>query len=165
MSFYAFLKVEGIPGESTDSKHTNEIEVLSFNHHMSQAGGAATSRTGGHTGGTRADIGDFSITKVLDKASPNLAKYCASGKHIPSVVLSLSSPNDKAHTYMKYTLTNALVSGLRPGGSSSAEGTRPLEEVSFRFSKIEWEYTPFDDKGAAGGAIKAGWDMSKNEAV
>ena len=30
MAFDCFLKLEGIPGESTDSKHKDEIEVLSF---------------------------------------------------------------------------------------------------------------------------------------
>ncbi len=49
MAFDAFLKIDGIPGESTDDKHKDWIEILSFSHGLSQAatgsrssGGAAT---------------------------------------------------------------------------------------------------------------------------
>lgn len=164
MAFDAFIKIEGIKGESTDAGHKDQIEVLSYSFSAAQQGGAAVSRTGGATGG-RADLGDFSIVKVLDLSTPNLFKYCASGKHIPSVVLELVSADENPHTYMKYTLSDALVSSVRPGGSSNGEGTRPLEEVSFRFSKIELEYTPFDNAGKAGAAQKAGWDLSTNKAL
>ena len=34
-----FLKVEGIPGESLDAKHKDEIDVLGFNWGVSQEGG------------------------------------------------------------------------------------------------------------------------------
>ena len=45
MAFDAFLKVDGIPGESTDDKHKDWIEVLSFNHGVSQpAGGSGGAR-------------------------------------------------------------------------------------------------------------------------
>ena len=164
MAYAGFCKIEGIEGESTDEKHKNQIEILSFNHHLSQSGGGAASRTGGATG-SRVDIGDFTITKLIDKATPNLYKYCASGKHIPSVVVELCTASEEAHTYMKYTMSDVVVSSVRPGGSSNGEGTRPLEEVSFRFAKIELEYTPFDNTGKAGAAQKAGWDLSINKAL
>jgi type VI secretion system secreted protein Hcp len=164
MPFDAFLKVDGIPGESSDSKHKDQIEVLSFSWGASQAGGAQTSRTGGHTG-ARADVHDFQIVKVLDKSSPNLFLYCVGGKHIPSVVLELCSAAGDKHNYMKYTLTDALITSVRPGGAESGEGERPLEEISFRFSKIELEYTPFDNKGKAQAALKSGWSLETNKAV
>ena len=164
MAFDAFLKIEGIKGESTDSGHKDQIEVLSYSHSVAQQGGASVSRGGGQTGG-RADLGDFSIVKVLDLSSPNLFKYCASGKHIPSVMVELVSADENPHVYMKYTLSDVVISSVRPGGSSNGEGTRPLEEVSFRYAKIEQEYTPFDNTGKAGAAIKAGWDLATNKAL
>jgi type VI secretion system secreted protein Hcp len=164
MAFSGFVKIDGIDGESTDSGFAGQIEILSFTHKLSQSGGAATSRHGGETG-SRVDVGDYSITKVVDKASPNLLKYCANGKHIPSVVVALTAANDSAHTYMKVTMSDAVISSVQHGGGSNDEGTRPTEEVSFRFSKIEWEYTPFDNKGKAGAAVKSGWDLSTNKAV
>ena len=164
MPFDAFLKIEGIEGESTDDKHKNQIEVLSFSHHLSQAGGSSVSRTTGQTG-SRVDLGDFSIVKVLDKATPNLSLFCCTGKHIPSVVLEICSASEDKLTYMKYTLSDAVIASVRPGGSSSSEGVRPLEEISFRYGKIEWEYTPFGNDGKAGAALKAGWDAAANKKV
>src|SRR5437762_13952036 len=99
MAFDAYLKIEGIPGESTDEKHKEQIEILSFSHNLTQSGGAATSRTGGMTG-QRVDLGDFSVVKVLDKSSPNLAKFCCNGKHIPSIVLAVCAASEDKHTYM-----------------------------------------------------------------
>jgi type VI secretion system secreted protein Hcp len=164
MPFDAFLKIEGIPGESTDDKHKDQVEVLSYSHNLSQAGGASVSRTTGQTG-SRVDIGDFSIVKVLDKSTPNLAVFCCTGKHIPTVVLEICSASEDKLTYMKYTLSDAVVSSIRPGGTSNGEGVRPLEEVGFRFAKIEWEYTPFGNDGKAGAAIKGGWDAAANKKV
>jgi len=36
MAFDAFLKIEGIDGESTDDKHKKEIEVLSYHWSIAQ---------------------------------------------------------------------------------------------------------------------------------
>ncbi len=38
--FDAFLKIEGIDGESADSKHKGEIELLSFSWGETQGGSA-----------------------------------------------------------------------------------------------------------------------------
>ena len=38
MAYDSFLKIEGIKGESLDSKHKDEIEVLSFSWGATQPG-------------------------------------------------------------------------------------------------------------------------------
>ena len=164
---YMLLEMQGdvaIDGETTLTGFDNCIEVLSYSHHLNQAGGASVSRTTGQTG-SRVDIGDFSIVKVLDKATPNLALFCCSGKHIPTVVLEICAASEDKVTYMKYTMSDAVIASVRPGGSANGEGVRPLEEVSFRFAKIEWEYTPFGNDGKPGAALKAGWDAATNKKV
>ena len=42
-----FLKIDGIPGESGDAKHKDEIQVLSFSFGESQAGTMAFGGGGG----------------------------------------------------------------------------------------------------------------------
>ncbi|HHJ18392.1 MAG TPA: Hcp1 family type VI secretion system effector, partial [Gammaproteobacteria bacterium] len=37
MSFDMYMKIEGIPGESTDDAHTDWMELLSYGHGLSQA--------------------------------------------------------------------------------------------------------------------------------
>jgi type VI secretion system secreted protein Hcp len=44
----AFLEIDGIKGESTDDKHKDWIEILSYSHGVSQSG--AGSRRQGVTG-------------------------------------------------------------------------------------------------------------------
>ena len=45
-----FLKVDGVEGESSDSKHKNEIEVLSFSWGVTQAITGTVSSSGTFTG-------------------------------------------------------------------------------------------------------------------
>ena len=42
-----FLKIDGIPGESMDTKHKDEIQVLSFSFGESQSGTMAFGGGGG----------------------------------------------------------------------------------------------------------------------
>ncbi|MGH3042713.1 MAG: Hcp family type VI secretion system effector, partial [Gaiellaceae bacterium] len=76
-----FLKVDGIPGESADSKHKGEIDVLAFSWGVSQSGSPVP---GGGGGAGKADFEDLLVVARTSKASPLLWEACASGKHIKS---------------------------------------------------------------------------------
>jgi len=162
MSFDAYCKIDGIDGEASDKKHEKWVEIVSYSHSIAQQAGQSVGGAGGHVGG-RVDPGDLRITKKLDAASPNLARYCCSGKPIATVVLEICAATDKKHTYMKYTLTDVVVSSVEPSGTSSGEDSRPLEQVGFRYAKLAWEYTPYDNKGVAGSAVKSEWDFAGHE--
>src|SRR5512141_296981 len=71
MAFDAFLKIDGVPGESSDDKHKDWIEVLSYSWGVSQPSSGSASTAGGATA-ERANFSDFSVVKALDKASPKL---------------------------------------------------------------------------------------------
>ena len=70
MAFDAFLKIDGIPGESTDDKHKDWIEVLSFEFGMDQPSSATDSSAGGGTT-ERVDVDDLAVMKHIDKAAAN----------------------------------------------------------------------------------------------
>ena len=70
MAFDAFIKIDGIPGESTDDKHKDWIEILSFHWGVSQPSSGGRS-TGGAASAERCNHTDFSIVHTLDKASAN----------------------------------------------------------------------------------------------
>lgn len=165
MAFDAFLKIDGIDGESTDDKHANWIEVLSYSTGLSQTASGSASTAGGATS-QRADFQDFSIVKALDKASPKIAVACADGTHIKSVILELCRAGGDKVKYMEYKLSNCIISSVRPGGSSAGNETLPLEEVAFNYGKIEWTYTQQKrGDGSGGGQVAAGWDLEKNKKV
>jgi type VI secretion system secreted protein Hcp len=162
MPFDAFLKIATIPGESTDDKHKEWIETLSYSWSAAQAMGGSASATGAHAG-QRVDIGDFSITKQLDKASPKLFQACCTGEHINEVSLELCKAGGDKQKYMTYKMSDVIVSSYRPGGSSQGGDSLPIEEVSFRFAKVQLEYVPIDKTGKPQGQVPAGWDLATNK--
>lgn len=164
MAVDMFIQIDGIKGDSTDSKHKDWIEVLSFEHGITQATGGSHSAQGTHAGG-RADFSDFNITKRLDSASPVLAKYCCDAKPIPKIVFELCRAMGDKTCFMRFTLEDSIVSSYRPAGHAQGDDAVPLEALSFRFDTIKFEYTPTDARagGKAGAAIKSGWSLKENK--
>lgn len=158
MACDVFLKIEGIDGECTDDAHKDWIELQSFNHGLSQQVSSA-SATGGRTGG-RADFQDFSVTKTVDKATPDLNLHCCNGKHIPKIEVEVCLATEDKHTFMKYEMEDVIVSSISVGGGSYDD--RPTESVTFAYGKIKWEYTPIDNTGKAGAAADRTWILEEN---
>lgn len=75
-----FLKLGDIKGESNDQAHRDEIEISSWGWGMKQSG-SMHSGTGGGAG--KVNIRNLSITKTLDKSTPNLMMACSTGNIIP----------------------------------------------------------------------------------
>ncbi len=163
MAFDAFLKVDGIEGESQDDKHKSWIEILSYSCGATQPVAGSRS-SGGGASAERVNLQDFSVMKTLDKASPKLFFNCCNGKHLKEVKLELCRATGDKQKYMEYKMSDVLVSSVRPGGSAHGGETLPLEEVSFNYGKIEVIYTVTDQKtGAAKGDVKANWDAVANK--
>lgn len=163
MAFDTFLKIGTIPGESTDDKHKDWIEVLSFSHGVSQPATGSVS-SGGARSAERCDHSDFSIVKSLDKASPKLNLACCNGEHIGEVTVDLCRATQDKARYMQYKMEDVIVTSVRPGGSAQGGETLPLEEVSFNYAKISWVYTETDHKtGKAKGDVQTHWDQSANK--
>lgn len=164
MAVDMYAQIEGIKGDSKDSKHVDWIEMLSFSHNINQATGGAASGQGAHTGG-RADHEDFSFTKRLDSASPLLALYCSNGKNIPKIEFQFCRAMGEKTCFMKINLEDSIVSKWAPAGRSEGADLIPLEEVGLRYGKIYWEYTPTDPRGGGktGAAIKSNWSTIENK--
>lgn len=156
-----FLKIDGIPGESTDAKHKDWIEVVSFGHEIIQP--VATNKsTGGARSSERTEHGDFGITKRIDKATPILNKYASDGKHIPKVEFELCRATGDKACYMKYELTDVLISYVAIEREGSSQDI-PLETVHMNYGSITWTYTETDHStGATKGNVTAGWDLIAN---
>jgi type VI secretion system secreted protein Hcp len=163
MAFDAFLKLGDIKGESGDSKHKEEIEVLSFSYGVVNTG----SSSGGSGGGSgRADLSDFTLVKRVDKSSPVLFQHCATGTHIKEATFVVRKAGGEQLEYLKIKLADVLVSSVRPGGSSQGADTIPLEEVSLNFTQIHVDYQPQGADGKAlGGPIHGGWDVKKSTKI
>lgn len=150
-----FLKIDGIPGESLDDKHRNEIELVSFSWGASQDAGREGA---GGAGAGRARFQDFHFTMRVNKASPALFLATVSGKHIKEASLSVRRAGKAQLEYLKIKFTDVLVTSFEEAGG----GDVPEEMVGLAFGRIEMEYKPQQATGALGGALKAGWNLAKN---
>jgi len=164
MAFDAFLKIDGIPGESSDALHQDWIEVLSFTHQMDQPASATASSAGGATA-ERVNHGTFNIRHLLDKASPKLYAACCSGKHLKEVSLELCRAGGDKVKYLEIKLEQVLVSKVETGGQAHDEGF-PSEQIRFSYGRIKWTYTQQKRAdGVGGGNVNSGWDLTANKAI
>jgi len=164
MAYDAFLKISTVPGESTDDKHKDWIEILSYSWGVAQPA-TGSSSSGGARSAELCNHQDFSIVKTIDKASPKLFLACCKGEHIPEIKLDLCRATGDKQQYMEYKLTDVIISSVKPNGkSASTSEPLPFEEVSFNYSKIELVYTETDHKtGKPKGDVKANWDLTSNK--
>jgi type VI secretion system secreted protein Hcp len=155
-----FLKVDGIDGESTDSKHKNEIDVESWSWGESNSGSHAF---GGGGGAGKVSMQDISFTMKVNKSSPKLMLACANGEHIKKAVLTCRKAGKDQQEYLKITFSDLLVSSYQTGGSRG--DVIPTDSVSINFAKIEYEYKPQKPDGTLDAAVKAGWNLKENKKV
>jgi type VI secretion system secreted protein Hcp len=163
MAFDAFVKIDGIPGESTDDKHKDWIEVLSFNHGLQQPASVTASSAGGGTA-ERVNHADLQITKHIDKASPKLHENCCTGKHLKDVTIELCRAGGDKLKYLEIKMEQVIISSVSPAGIPKGDDGFPTESVSFNYGKIKWTYTQQKRAdGSGGGNVTGGWDLTANK--
>jgi type VI secretion system secreted protein Hcp len=157
-AFDYFLKIDGIPGESTDAKHKGEIDVESWSWGETNAG-----PTGGGGGGAgKVQIQDMHVTANMSKAGPPLMLACASGTHIKSAVLTGRRGDGKQAEFLTFSLSDVLISSYQTGGS---EAGPPVDAFALNFAKIRIEYKELLPSGKLGASTKAGWDVKQNKKI
>lgn len=154
-----FIKIAGIDGESEDGSHKGEIEVLSWNWEISQK---SDMHSGSGGGSGKATVADLEFVHCVDKATPNLMKYCLTGKHINEAVLTIRKAGGTPLEYLKITMNDIVVTKVRPAGSAKDE-TRVQEVVCLSFSKVKEEYIVQNAQGGSSGAVTASFDIKGNK--
>lgn len=152
-----FLKIDTIEGESTDKAHKAEIDVMSWSWGETQSGSAAY---GGGGGAGKVQMQDFHFVMKVNKASPKLFLACATGQHIPSAILTCRKAGAEQQEYMIWTFSDLLISSYQTGGSEGQE--IPVDQCSFNFSKVQFEYKEQKADGSLGSPVKAGYDLKLN---
>jgi len=159
MSGDIFLKIDGIEGESIDSKHSSEIQLETVSWGSSNA---ASFNYGGGGGTGKVTMQDLHFTKVIDKSSTKLFAACCKGTHIPNAVLTFRKAGGDQQEYFSVKLTDLMVSSItwsdHAGGGALAQ-----EQGSIAFTKIDFAYKEQGKDGTLKGAITAGWDVKANK--
>jgi type VI secretion system secreted protein Hcp len=160
MAFDAFLKIDGLDGESTRKGFEKQLEIKSFTW------GATNSATIGAGGGGagKVSITAFNISKSTDAASPLLFQSCCNGTHYAKAAVTLvRSGSRSADDFIKYEFEKIYVQSVQWSGAIGSDDT-PLESVSFAFSKVSITYTPQNPDGSKGTPLVGTWDLTRASA-
>ena len=157
MSVDSFMKFSGVDGESVDSEHKGEIDVLSWSWACTQPG---TTHTGGGGGTGKVEVHNLEFTKYADKATPVLFEHCCSGKHIPEALLTVRKAGENPLEYLVIKMEKVLISSYSTGGSTGDD--RLTENIGLDFAKVEVTYTPQKDDGSGDAAITNTWNIEEN---
>jgi type VI secretion system secreted protein Hcp len=143
-----FLKLDGVPGDSTDSRHKGEIDLEAVAYGEKRVG--------------KKHVATVRIDKVTDSSSPKLLAASTTGKHFKSATITFRlSGADSGSAFETFKLSNVVVASFAQGGSNpddKALGSLE-EEVGLTAAKLQViERTP-DNSGKDGPAVSASVDL------
>ena len=138
MAVDIFLKLDGVKGESQDSKHKDEIELLSYSFGINYGRGPAK-------------VSEIVVVKHFDLASTSLFDAVCSGDPISQGQIVVRKAGDKGEDYIKITMEDILVSAMTP--TSGAGDALPMEQVSLNFAKVVLEYRRQREDGSVEGWV------------
>ncbi|MFC5860675.1 Hcp family type VI secretion system effector [Acidicapsa dinghuensis] len=158
MATDAYLYIDGVKGESTDSQHKDWIEIASYSGaaiptaaEPLKAAAAKQTNVSQH--------GSLSIAKHVDSSSPKLYELCSKGTHIKKATIEVMRPSGgKQVKYLVIEMTDVVISGFSPDPGPSKKKTHagkvgaemPTEQLSLNYSKIQYTYTKQNDTGSTG---------------
>jgi len=162
MAVEAFLKLDGVDGESKKDGHVGEIELFSFSWGASNPTSVSL---GTGSGAGKVDISSLTVQTEVSKQSPKLFQFCAAGQHIKTGKLTVreSGGGDKPLEYLYYDMEEVFIDSVSWGGASG--GGKPSESISMSFKKMTMTYHPQKEDGTLDSKIQAGWDVSVNKKV
>jgi len=143
-----FLRIEGVDGGSTDSRHRGWIEVSSAQWAIE---GAASTTVGVRT--SPATFSGLAVSKAADASSPALYVASAGGRTFDEATLVVYRPTETARPFYEITLRRVVIAAVEVSSGDVAGDLR--EKVTLGFSRIEWTYTP----PGSGRPVTAGWDV------
>jgi type VI secretion system secreted protein Hcp len=163
MAFDAFLKLDGVDGDSQVKGHEKEIQVDSFSFGVTQFTNIGSQSSGAGAG--KASLQDIHFSAPVNVASPKLFQGCVQGTHFKKATLTCRKAGGEGQSqdFLKITLTDVLISGYALGsneldnGFSAKPGDSdlPSDQFSLNFHKVEYLFTTQNSDGTAVGATGA----------
>ena len=152
-----FLAIDGIPGDSTDAQHKNQISIESFAFLAKRP----STRT---VGAVR--FSGLRLDKVYDVSSPRILSAATSGRHLKSATVTFSTGSDPGGTnVLTYKLSDVAVSSYEQGGANP--DTKPLgsleEEIGLSPARVQVTEKTFGANGNAGPPVTSSWQVPKSK--
>jgi len=153
----AYLKLEGVDGESTDAGHEKWIiiESMHFGGNRSIDPGA---RDAQRARGTTL-LSEQTVVRQMDKTSPKLWENMLTGTQFKEVEVHLTQMvNNKQEPYYIAKLKDVIITHYSAGGNDQSI---PTEDFSLNYTSGEWTYQCFNKDGTKGGKAVATFDLGK----
>lgn len=139
----AFMKIDGIDGESNVKNQKNMVEVLGFSHEVSKEVDPLDCRQ------VRSDRRhrQFEVVKRFDKATPLSAQAVCQGKKINQVEIKwyrqpADGGSDPEH-YFTHTFKDVIITSIRHWMPNVLDGSKKelghMETVSFGYGQLTWK--------------------------
>ena len=181
----AYVKYEGIDGESKYQGHEGWSEIVSFSQgiHRPDSGATGSTRQRGNV-----VFEDIVLVKQVDKASPKLAEAICNGVVFPKVEIHLTGPSEGSAlsgTFYAYELKNVMITSYEVSGSNPLAYAlvapapditmpsagpfivqavdAPMEKMSLSFEEIKVTYTESDSSGKAKGNVEYSWKVAEGQ--
>jgi type VI secretion system secreted protein Hcp len=130
-----FLKIDDVLGESRDSVHGDEIDILAWSW-------------GSSTNGRCINLQDVSVTKWVDLSSPTLLMGQIMGRVYDKATLTVRRAGRTPLEYIIIDFRNVYVSSISTGGSGGED--KLTENMTLNFESATYKYTPLTAEGSAG---------------
>lgn len=151
----AFMKFDGIEGSSQSKDHKGAVDVLSWNWGVTTP--TKGSGSGGSSGRPRAH--EFRIVHHYDLASPHLASFAATGKHLKDATLNVAHSGARKD-FLTVTMKDLVVTEVLVSGDEDDVD----EEVALQPAWIRFDYAePGPGGGASGRTSSVTWDIRSNK--
>jgi type VI secretion system secreted protein Hcp len=163
MAYDAYLQIEGVTGDSKDSKHAKWIELYSFSWGASNP---VNSSSGSGMASGKVSISSFNAMKKCDSGSAKLFEFCATGGHAAKAKVEICKSTGGATTepFIVYEFEEVFVESIQWSGSAGGDDT-PTESISVAFGKVTMHYSTQDEKGKLSKAGQFGWNLVENKKV
>jgi len=126
-------------------------------------GGGSFWVSGGGAASGKVTMQDFHFVTRVNKASPLLFLSCATGKHIKEAILTARKAGKDQQEFLVFKFSDVLISSYQIGGAEAAD--IPMDQVSFNFGRVDFEYRAQKPDGSLASPVKAGWDVKKSRQV
>jgi type VI secretion system secreted protein Hcp len=164
-SFIQFSNSKGtaVVGESTDDKHAQWSEVLSWACSAMQPQTLSSASTG--AAGGKVSFSDLSFTKYLDSATDDLLQAMYAGEHFKSVQLEVRQAGGEADSntpqlaFLVVNMEEVFITNY----SISWGAERPVENWALAFARFGLNYKSQTSTGDEAGAQPVGWDQTTNK--
>ncbi|HBA82575.1 MAG TPA: hypothetical protein DCZ95_00630 [Verrucomicrobia bacterium] len=117
------MQVDGIPGDSMQSGHTNWIDCRMFMQTVIRSGADPASHY-------------ITLWKDVDRASPLLHERIAAQSSVPRVVMNLTRLEGGQTLYYEIVFSNVTFTTVR----FVLNGVNDVEEIGFLYQMVQWTY-------------------------